>query len=63
MGTIVNKGAILGKLYDPVSMNELQVFEAPYHETAVLLLRPHISVVEGGTMIYVLAPLKHKVVK
>jgi predicted deacylase len=60
VGTVIKKGTILGKLVDPVSMADIQEFVAPFEETAVLLLRPHISVVEGGAMIYVLAPLKEE---
>jgi hypothetical protein len=29
-------------------MESVEVFEAPYPETAVLLLRPRLVVVEGG---------------
>lgn len=60
IGTVIKKGTILGKIVDPVTMNCIQEFKAPFNETAVLLLRPHISVAEGGAMIYVVAPLKEK---
>jgi predicted deacylase len=61
VGTVIKKGTTLGKIVDPVTMDDLQEFVAPFEETAVLLLRTHISVVEGGAMIYVLAPLKEEV--
>jgi hypothetical protein len=36
-------------------METVEVFEAPYSETAVLLLRPGLTVVDGGAMTYVVA--------
>ena len=57
VGTIVRKGSILGTLINPVTMDCEQIFKSPFEKTAVLLLRPRISVVEGGAMIYVVAPL------
>lgn len=63
VGTVIKKGTTLGKVVDPVTMDGIQEFVAPFEETAVLLLRPHISVVEGGAMIYVLAPLKEEMDK
>jgi uncharacterized protein len=62
VGTVIKKGTILGKIVDPIRMDVIQEFTAPFEATAVLLLRPRISVVEGGAMIYVLAPLKEEVV-
>ena len=55
IGTVVAGGTVLGRLLDPVSMETVEVFEAPYPETAVLLLRPRLSVLEGGAMTYVVA--------
>lgn len=55
IGTVVAGGTVLGKLLDPVSMETVEVFEAPYPETAVLLLRPRLAVLEGGAMTYVVA--------
>jgi uncharacterized protein len=61
VGTVIKMGTILGKLVNPETMDDLQEFVAPFEKTAVLLLRPHISVVEGGAMIYVVAPIKEEV--
>ena len=55
IGTVVAGGTVLGRLLDPVSMETVEVFEAPFPETAVLLLRPRLSVLEGGAMTYVVA--------
>jgi predicted deacylase len=57
VGTILKKDIVLGTLINPVTMDQEQIFKTPFKKTAVLLLRPRISVVEGGAMIYVLAPL------
>jgi predicted deacylase len=55
IGTVVAGGTVLGRLLDPVTMETLEVFEAPYTETAILLLRPRLAVVEGGAMTYIVA--------
>ena len=55
IGTFVTGGTVLGRLLDPVSMETVELFEAPYPETAVLLLRPRLAVLEGGAMTYVVA--------
>ena len=58
VGTVVQKGTVLGHLLDPVTMNEIEVFKAPYGQTAILLLRPTMAYIEKGAMTYVVAPLK-----
>jgi predicted deacylase len=55
VGTIVEKGTLLGRIVDPASMATLEAFEAPYSETALLLLRPRMTVLEGGAMTYVIS--------
>jgi hypothetical protein len=55
VGTVVPGVTILGRLLDPVTMETVEVFEAPYPETAVLLLRPRLAVLEEGAMTYVVA--------
>jgi predicted deacylase len=57
IGTVLKKGISLGAIVNPVTMEQEQIFITPFEETAILLLRPRISVVEGGAMIYVIAPL------
>lgn len=61
VGTVIDGGTLMGKLVDPVTMSCFQEFKAPFRETSVLLLRPRISVVDGGAMIYVVAPLEEEV--
>jgi hypothetical protein len=53
----VPAGTRLGHLLDPFTMSVVETFEAPFPETAVLLLRPTLARVEGGAMTYVVAPV------
>ena len=57
-GTVVKHGTLLGRLVDPATMCTYEEFVAPFPETALLLLRPRLAVVEGGAMTYVVAPLR-----
>ena len=54
VGTIVPIGAEMGKILDLHTLAELQVFTAPYEQTAMLLLRPQICTVEGSALVYVI---------
>jgi len=55
VGTIVPAGTELGKILDLHTLKELEVFQAPHEQTAMMLLRPEICVVEGSALIYVVA--------
>ncbi len=55
VGTIVPAGTEMGKVLDLHTLEELEVFTAPYDQTAMMLLRPEICVVEGSALIYVVA--------
>jgi hypothetical protein len=55
VGTLVERGTVLGHLHDPVTMNVLETFAAPFESTALLLLRPMMARLEGGAMTYVIA--------
>ncbi|MEM6430972.1 MAG: M14 family metallopeptidase [Deinococcota bacterium] len=55
VGTVVARGRELGKLLDLYTLTERELFTAPYDQTALLLLRPHVAVLEGGAMTYVVA--------
>ena len=55
VGKIVPKGTFLGRLVDPVSLDILEVFEAPFDDSALLLLRPRMAVLEIGAMTYVIS--------
>jgi predicted deacylase len=57
IGTVLNKDTVLGSLIDPATMNCEEIYKTPFEKTAILLLRPRIAVVDGGAMIYVVAPL------
>ncbi len=54
VGTIVPIGTEMGKILDLHTLAELQVFTAPYEQTAMLLLRPQICTVEGSALVYVI---------
>ncbi len=55
VGTVVRKETELGKILDLHTLEELQVIQAPYKQTCLMLLRPQICVVEGSALLYVLA--------
>jgi hypothetical protein len=44
----------MGKVLDLHTLAELQVFTAPYEQSAMLLLRPQICTVEGSALAYVI---------
>jgi predicted deacylase len=55
VGTLVPVGTILGELLDPFTLEAVERFEAPFAQTALLLLRPTMTRIEGGAMTYVIA--------
>jgi predicted deacylase len=55
VGGIVPGGTEMGKVLDLHTLAELEVFTAPYAQTAMLLLRPQICTIEGSALMYVLA--------
>ena len=55
IGTLVDGGTLLGTLVDPVTHETLEEFRAPHPKTALLLLRPTMSRLEGGAMTYVVS--------
>ena len=54
VGKSLPAGTELGKILDLHTLKELQVFTAPHPQTAMMLLRPEICVVEGSALIYVI---------
>lgn len=59
VGTIVPGGTPLGHLLDPYTLAVSETFTAPFPQTALLLLRPSVTRIEGGAMTYVVAePLR-----
>ena len=57
IGTIVPAGAELGKILDLHTLAELQVFSAPFEQSAMMLMRPQICTIEGSAIVYVVAKL------
>lgn len=55
VGTIVPAGTEMGKILDLHTLEELEIFTAPYDKTVMMLLRPEICVVEGSALIYVIS--------
>ncbi len=55
VGTIVEAGTLLGEMLDPATLAVKEQLRAPFAQTAILLLRPHIARLEGGAMTYVVA--------
>jgi predicted deacylase len=55
VGTIVPTGTEMGKILDLHTLAELQVFTAPYEQTAMMLMRPQICTIEGSALVYIIA--------
>lgn len=55
VGTIVPIGTEMGRILDLHTLAELQVFTAPYEQTAMMLMRPQICTIEGSALVYVIA--------
>jgi predicted deacylase len=55
VGTVVPQGTLLGQILDPATLAVIEQFKAPFAQTALLLLRPHLTRIEGGAMTYVVA--------
>ena len=50
IGTVVDGGTELGQVLDMHTLEPVHTFTAPFTRTALLLLRPHVGVLEGGAM-------------
>jgi predicted deacylase len=55
VGTVVPGGTEMGRILDLHTLAELQVFRAPFEQTAMMLMRPQICTVEGSALVYVVA--------
>jgi hypothetical protein len=55
IGTLGDQGTLLGTLVDPVTFEAREEFRAPFGRTALLLLRPTMTRLEGGAMTYVVS--------
>ena len=58
VGTTLSRGTVLGMVYDLNTYTLLEELVAPYDTTALLLVRPHVTVLDGGAMTYVVAEPK-----
>lgn len=54
IGTVVPDGTLLGTVHDLHTMEPVERLVAPHERTAMLLIRPHVCVLEGGAMTYVI---------
>ena len=54
VGKVVPGGTLLGRLHDPSTFEVLEEYLTPFSVTGVLLLRPTLTWVESGSMMYVL---------
>ncbi|MFN8500714.1 succinylglutamate desuccinylase/aspartoacylase family protein [Kouleothrix sp.] len=55
VGTIVPAGTEMGKILDLHTLEELEVFTAPFERSAMMLMRPQICTIEGSALVYVVA--------
>ena len=55
IGTLVQGGALLGRMHHPATFAIVEEFRAPYDQTALLLLRPFVAQLEAGAMTYVVS--------
>lgn len=58
IGTVVPKGTRLGVVHDLHTMEPVEDLNAPHDQTALLLIRPHVTVLEGGAMTYVVGEVE-----
>lgn len=55
LNTVVRGGSVLGRVVDPVRLEEIEVITAPYAETVILQARHTISRVHPGDYAYIVA--------
>jgi predicted deacylase len=60
VGSVLDKGIILGHVFNPLDMTNMETIETPYKKTAVLLLGPRITILKGGDMTYVVSDINEK---
>jgi len=52
LGRIVPRGTVLGRTFSPYTFEELEVFEAPFERTVLILLRGAVTRVQPGDFVY-----------
>jgi predicted deacylase len=60
VGKVLDKDTILGQVFNPLDMTNMETFKTPFKRTAVLLLRPRITILKGGEMTYVISDIPKK---
>lgn len=58
LGTIVPQGTVIGHLLDPVTNEITETFRTPYPQSALTLLRPTLTRIEGGGLAAAVAEIK-----
>ncbi|MBI1257002.1 MAG: succinylglutamate desuccinylase [Chloroflexi bacterium] len=58
LGKIVDQGTIIGYLLDPVTNDVLETLRTPYPKSALTLLRPTLTRIEGGGLAGACAEIK-----
>lgn len=54
LGSVVPIGTLLGRVYSPYTFAELEIFEAPFARTVLILLRGAVTRVQPGDYAYML---------
>ncbi len=52
LGRVVPRGTVLGRTFSPYTFEELEVFEAPFERTVLILLRGAVTRVQPGDFVY-----------
>lgn len=55
LGSVLEEGALIGELLDPVSSRVIEQFVAPYRRTCLALLRPTIAVIDAPSKVVAVA--------
>jgi predicted deacylase len=58
LGKIVPQGTVIGLLLDPVTNDVIETFRSPYPQSALTLLRPTLTRIEGGGLAAAVAEIK-----
>lgn len=57
LGSVVPRGTVLGRTFSPYTFEELEVFEAPFERTVLILLRNVVTRVQPGDFVYMFGEL------
>jgi predicted deacylase len=59
LGTNVPRGTRLGTIYNSLTFEELEVIEAPFEQSAMILLRQSVTKVDPGDFAYIVGDATH----